>query len=64
REVITSGTIQPLAGTGHGGFYGDGGPALEAELLAPEAVALDAVGNLLIADTGNHRIRELPGIGR
>jgi NHL repeat-containing protein len=37
---------------------------MEAELLAPEAVSLDAAGDLLIADTGNHRIREMPGIAR
>ena len=64
REVTPSGTILAFAGTGQGGFYGDGGPAIEAELLAPEAVSLDAAGDLLIADTGNHRIRELPGIAR
>ena len=64
REVTPSGTILALAGSGQGGFSGDGGPAIEAELLAPEAVSLDKAGDLLVADTGNHRIRELPGIAR
>jgi uncharacterized protein (TIGR03437 family) len=41
------------------GYSGDGGPAFGALLSSPEAVALDAAGNLYIADTGNHRIRKV-----
>ena len=42
-----------------GAFTGDGGPAKNATLNHAEAVALDAEGNLYIADTINHRIRRV-----
>lgn len=38
---------------------GDGGPATQAELNSPAALALDSTGNLYVADTGNNRIREV-----
>jgi DNA-binding CsgD family transcriptional regulator/sugar lactone lactonase YvrE len=62
RKITPSGRIEAVAGTGQAGFWGDGGPALQAEFLAPEAVALDPKGGLLIADSGNHRIREVLGV--
>jgi DNA-binding beta-propeller fold protein YncE len=40
-------------------FAGDGGPALEALLNFPTAIAVDAEGDLYIADTMNHRIRRV-----
>jgi hypothetical protein len=55
--------IDTVAGTGAGGawggFAGDGGPAIEAELGRPFRIELDANGNLYIADSGNHRIRKV-----
>ena len=49
--------------TGHvtrsAGYSGDGGLATEARLNAPLGVAIDAAGNLYIADTGNLRVRKL-----
>jgi DNA-binding beta-propeller fold protein YncE len=54
-------TITTIAGTGSGGYSGDGGPATAAELHYPEAVALDASGNLYVADMVNNRIREVAG---
>lgn len=48
-----------LAGTGISGFLGEGEPGGQAQLSAPEAVALEPDGDLLIADTFNHRVREL-----
>src|SRR5262245_26221761 len=48
-----------VAGTGEGGFSGDGGPATEARLFAPHDLAFDSAGDLLIADTFNHRIRRV-----
>jgi secreted PhoX family phosphatase len=54
---VTAGNIYTIAGTGTGGFSGDGGPATKAELGGPPDVAVDAAGNLLIADAGNSRIR-------
>lgn len=60
RAVTTDGKIHALAGTGRWGFSGDGGPALQAEFDGPEGVALDSKGNLVIADTENQRVREIP----
>lgn len=41
------------------GFEGDGGPAVDARLWEPEDVAVDAAGNLYVADTRNHRVRKI-----
>jgi uncharacterized repeat protein (TIGR03803 family) len=64
REVGTNGIITTVAGNGTYGFSGDGGAAINAELYSPEGAAVDATGNLFIADTGNQRIRKVvnPGI--
>jgi sugar lactone lactonase YvrE len=59
RKVDTSGTITTVAGNGTAGYAGDGGAAASAQLFAPSGVAADASGNLFIADTDNHRIREV-----
>ena len=53
-----SGTITTVAGTGTAG-YGDGVAATSAALRAPSGVALDAQGDIYIADTGNHVVRQL-----
>jgi sugar lactone lactonase YvrE len=57
RKVSTSGVINTIAGNGTFGFSGDGGAGTSAQLYLPEDLALDASGNLYIADTGNNRIR-------
>lgn len=59
RMVNSSGIINTLAGSGTGGFSGDGGPASAAELKYPWAIATDASGNLYFADYGNDRIRKI-----
>ena len=60
REVVqATGNIITVAGTGAAGFSGDGGPASSAELNTPFGVAVDANGNLFIADTGNNAVREV-----
>jgi len=51
REVNTSGTIGTVAGNGTPGYSGDSGPAASAEIAAPFGVALDASGDLYIADS-------------
>ena len=60
REV-SGGNIATIAGTGVAGFFGDTGPASAALLNLPTAVAVDSNGNVYIADTNNHRIREISG---
>ena len=65
RKVNTAtGEISTVAGSGQWGFSGDGGPAVNARLDRPHGVALDAAGNLYIADTWNHRIRRVDPSGR
>jgi sugar lactone lactonase YvrE len=61
QVVLATGTITTYAGTGSGGFGGDGGPANSALVNYPNAVAADSSGNLFIADTYNYRIREVLG---
>ena len=46
---MTAGDIYTVAGTGIGGFSGDGGPAVHAKLDRPTGVALDAAGNVLVS---------------
>lgn len=57
--IDAAGIITTIAGTGEAGFTGDSGPASAAELNNPQGVAVDALGNLYIADTGNSRIRRV-----
>lgn len=53
-----SGGVAPVAGNGQTGFAGDGGPALAAEFTHPDGLAVMS-GRLLIADSGNDRVREV-----
>ena len=59
RKMSPDGTITTVAGTGTGGFGGDGGAAGAAQLNHPFGLALDAAGNLYIADMQNHRVRQV-----
>jgi hypothetical protein len=59
RRFSTSGVTTTVAGTGVQGFGGDGGAATAADLDSPGGLAMDAAGDLLIADTHNHRVREV-----
>jgi uncharacterized repeat protein (TIGR02543 family) len=58
-KVDTSGTISRFAGTGAGGYSGDGGLASSAQLNGPWGVAVDSSGNVYIAEQGNHIIRKV-----
>jgi hypothetical protein len=60
-QAMTAGNIYTVAGTGTAGYAGDGGAATSAQLTLPNGVAAAAAGDLLIADTGNGRIREVAG---
>jgi sugar lactone lactonase YvrE len=70
RKIDAAGIITTYAGTcavrarydviaGGPGYSGDGGPATAAQLDSPHGVAVDAAGNVYIADTGNFRIRKV-----
>lgn len=65
RRINTSGVIHTIAGNGTFGYSGDGGPATAAQLLFPMALAIDAAGDMLVSDQGNHCIRKItnPGAG-
>ncbi len=58
-QKVSNGMVTTAAGTGMQGYSGDNGPAASAQLNAPHGVAVDAAGNLYIADTGNQRIRKV-----
>ncbi|HLI01509.1 MAG TPA: hypothetical protein VKV06_12055 [Acidimicrobiales bacterium] len=71
RVDAKTGIITTVAGNvaadasndGHGGFFGDGGPATSARLNDPQSVAVDGAGDLFIADTFNNAIREVTPAG-
>ncbi len=66
RRVDPTGIIGTIAGNGVPYYSGDGGPAANASLSLPAAVAVDAAGTIYIADTYNNRVRkveaDLPGV--
>jgi hypothetical protein len=65
RKIDTKGVITTVAGngdfagSGKGGFSGDGGAATDAELFQPYGVAIDGAGNVYIGDTLNYRVRKV-----
>jgi hypothetical protein len=56
-QAMTAGDIYTIAGDGHPGGLGNGGPATSARLWAPADATLDGAGNVVIADRGNNRVR-------
>jgi DNA-binding CsgD family transcriptional regulator/sugar lactone lactonase YvrE len=63
RRVAGDGTIATVAGTGKAGDSGDNGPAIRAQLVLPVGVAIGFGDTLLIADTGNNKVREVASNG-
>lgn len=59
RKIDTVGIITTIAGTGINGNSGDSGLATAAKLHFPDGLALDAHGNIFIADCLNHKIRRV-----
>ena len=62
KVAAATGIITTVAGTGDYGFSGDDGPASLAQLRGAIDVAADAAGNLVIADTGNVRVRYVDAV--
>jgi uncharacterized protein (TIGR03437 family) len=63
RKITPRGLISTVAGNGVSGFSGDGGLATDASLYSPNDVAVDAAGNLYIADKNNNRVRKVTPTG-
>lgn len=63
RKVNKAGIIITVAGTGNAGYNGDNSNAVKAELNYPSGVAVDARGNIYIADNANFRIRKVDASG-
>jgi len=64
RRVDEAGVITTIAGSGpagfgNGGYGGDGGPATEALMAEPTAIAADSAGNLFVSDLANSRVRRI-----
>jgi sugar lactone lactonase YvrE len=63
-RVIANGTIQTFAGAGGGPAYsGDGGPATDARLDSPTALAVDTAGSVFVTDRGNCVVRRIDNTG-
>jgi len=62
RKITPGGIISTVAGTGAGGYSGDGGAATSAQLNIPTGIVIDPSGNIYIADLLNNRVRKItPG---
>ena len=62
RKIDPAGTITTVAGTGHEGYSGDGGPATLAKLGTPRGLDVDASGNVYVA-VADHRVRKIDSAG-
>jgi sugar lactone lactonase YvrE len=63
RKITRDGVIHTVAGGPGGSFGGDGGPAANAFLAGPTALALDSNGNLYFIDRNNNRVRRIDPAG-
>lgn len=64
RKITPIGTITTYAGNGMCGYNGDNMAAAKAMICVPSGIALDASGNLIVADQGNARIRKITKAGK
>jgi sugar lactone lactonase YvrE len=63
RRVDPSGTITTVTGDGTPASSGDGGPAAQAKVNDPRAVAVDAAGNIYVGEETGQRIRKIDTAG-
>jgi class 3 adenylate cyclase len=63
RKVDPQGIITTFAGSGPASYGGDGGPATKAALADPTGVAIGFASTILIADSGNNRVRAVDANG-
>ena len=63
QRLMPNNTLVTIIGGVSFNFHGDGGPAANAALNQPTGIAVDAAGNLWIADFGNYRIRKVTANG-
>ena len=63
RKFAAGGVISTIAGNRVRGFSGDGGPATAASLNTPTAVTVDPLGNVIVSDQGNQRLRKIDTAG-
>ena len=63
RKITANGMISTIVGNGTVGYSGDGGPADQAELRLPAGIALDAAGDLYIADNSSNVVRKVNSAG-
>lgn len=61
RKVSANGVMSTFAGNSVPGSSGDGGAPTAAQLNGPQGVAVDAAGNVYVADTVNHKVRKISG---
>ena len=62
RIDAVTGVIETVAGAGERGYLGDGGPATQAHIVLPQGVAVDATGNVYVADGHDHRVRRIDAV--
>jgi hypothetical protein len=60
-RMVSQGIITTVAGNGTAGYSGDNGPAINAQLGGPYALAFDSTGSLYISDTAFHVVRKVSG---
>jgi len=63
RRVRPDGIITTVAGTGVGGYSGDGGPAVAAQIQNPHNIVATSDGGFVFTDTWNHRVRRVAADG-
>jgi sugar lactone lactonase YvrE len=63
RRLDQNGFIATVAGNGGYGYSSDDGPATQTSLAYPWSIAVDSNDRIVIADTGNHRVRKVDAAG-